>query len=77
MALMHRRVRVSGSTLRARPSTDKAMVAREVESHVVPLLSSGLVRVPVAALHEMADAAGAYERFGSGGKLGKIVLTTR
>lgn len=77
VVLMQRRVRVSGSTLRARPPTEKALVARAVEAHVVPLLASGRVRVPVARLYEMERASQAYERFASGGKLGKIVLVTR
>jgi len=77
MALMQRRARVSGSTLRSRPPVDKAVVSRAVEAHVVPLLASGRVRVPVAALYEMDRAPEAYERFAGGGKLGKVVLVTR
>ena len=42
LALMHRRARISGSTLRARSATEKAVVASAVDAHVVPLLSSGL-----------------------------------
>jgi NADPH:quinone reductase-like Zn-dependent oxidoreductase len=74
LALMHRRARLSGSTLRARPLLDKAAVAGAVEAHVVPLLAAHRVGVPVSATFAMADAAAAYERFGAGGKLGKIVL---
>ncbi|HUC36478.1 MAG TPA: zinc-binding dehydrogenase [Acidimicrobiales bacterium] len=74
LALMQRRARISGSTLRARSSTEKAVVARAVESHVLPLLTSGGVRVPVLAIYQMERAAEAYERFAAGGKLGKIVL---
>ena len=73
-ALMHRRVRMSASTLRARSLHDKAAVARAVEHHVVPLLVAGRLRVLVDAAMDMARPAEAYARFGQGGKLGKIVL---
>ncbi|MHB8439249.1 MAG: zinc-binding dehydrogenase [Acidimicrobiales bacterium] len=75
LALMTRRARISGSTLRARPSADKAHVARAVTSQVIPLLSSGALSVPVSATYSMHDATDAYEAFASGGKFGKIVLT--
>lgn len=75
-ALMGRRARLSGSTLRARPLVDKALVARAVATHVVPLLRSGAVRVPVADQMPLAEAQQAYDRFAAGAKFGKIVLTS-
>jgi putative PIG3 family NAD(P)H quinone oxidoreductase len=73
--LMHKRARISGSTLRARPLEEKAATARAVERSVLPLLQSGAVRVPVAASYPLEQAVEAYDRFAAGGKLGKIVLT--
>ena len=73
-ALMQKRARIHGSTLRTRPFEDKARAARLVEQHVIPLLADGRVQVPVAATFPMARAGDAYERFAEGGKLGKIVL---
>ena len=72
--LMGKRARILGSTLRARSLEEKAEVARGVERHVIPLLASGRVRVPVQEVVPMADAADAYERFAGSGKLGKVVL---
>lgn len=72
--LMGRRGRIHGSTLRTRSLEDKATAARRVEAQVLPLLSDGRIRVPVAATFPMADAGAAYERFAAGAKLGKIVL---
>jgi putative PIG3 family NAD(P)H quinone oxidoreductase len=72
--LMGKRARVHGSTLRPRPLEDKAQTARAVERSVLPLLSSGVVRVPVAETYPLERAPEAYERFAAGGKLGKIVL---
>jgi NADPH:quinone reductase-like Zn-dependent oxidoreductase len=74
--LMGRRGRIHGSTLRTRSLEDKAVAARAVEVHVLPLLADGRVRVPVEATFPMAEAAAAYERFTAGGKLGKVVLVT-
>jgi len=74
LVVMQRRLRISGSTLRARSLVEKAVVATEVERHVVPLLEAGDVRVPLEATVPMDRAGEAYEGFRQGGKLGKIVL---
>ena len=74
-ALMGARGSVRGSTLRARPLEEKAIAARRVERHVLPLVQSGALRVPIADTFELDRAADAYERFAAGGKLGKVVLT--
>ena len=74
LALMNRRARVHGSTLRARPLEQKALAAAAVARHVLPLVEQGTVRVPVAETFPLRDAAAAYDRFRAGGKFGKIVL---
>lgn len=73
-ALMGKRGRIHGSTLRARPLEQKAIAAQLVEQHVLPLLTRSTVTVPVAASYPMADATAAYDHFAAGGKLGKLVL---
>jgi NADPH2:quinone reductase len=75
LALMGRRGRIHGSTLRARPPEDKALVARRVEREVLPLFQSGALHVLVADSFPLDQAAAAYERFAAGGKLGKVVVT--
>jgi NADPH:quinone reductase len=75
LALMGKRARIHGSTLRARPLEQKALVARRLEREVLPLFHSGRLRVPIAATYPLAEAEAAYERFTAGAKLGKIVLT--
>ena len=72
---MQRRARIYNSTLRPRPLEEKAATARAMERSVLPLLESGAVHVPIAATYTLEDAPAAYERFGEGRKLGKIVLT--
>jgi NADPH2:quinone reductase len=73
--LMRKRARISASTLRARPLEEKAALARELERHVLPLAAAGRIRVPVAAVFGLDEAASAYEFFAAGGKCGKVVLT--
>ena len=75
LALMGKRAQLMGSTLRARPLEEKALVTRRVERRVVPLVEAGSVAVPVAETFPLEAATDAYERFEAGGKLGKIVLT--
>ena len=74
LALMGKRARIHGSTLRARPLEEKALVARAIEHEVLPLFDPGACgahRRDVPARY----AAEAYERFAAGGKLGKVVIT--
>jgi NADPH2:quinone reductase len=73
-ALMGKRARIHGSTLRARPLEEKALTARAMERSVLPLLAEGRVRVPIAATYPLDRVEEAYERFQAGGKLGNIVL---
>jgi putative PIG3 family NAD(P)H quinone oxidoreductase len=75
LALMGKRARIHGSTLRARPLEQKAQVARLVEHEALPLFDSGALRVPIAETFPLEETAAAYERFAAGGKLGKIVVT--
>jgi len=74
LALMGKRARIHGSTLRARPLEQKALAARALEREVLPAFQAGSLTVPVAQTFALADAKSAYERFAAGGKLGKIIL---
>ena len=73
--LMGKRGRIHGSTLRAAPLEEKALLARRMERHVLPhfgtALSVSLDRT--FALDEVHDA---YEYFAAGGKFGKVALLT-
>jgi NADPH2:quinone reductase len=76
LAVMQKRARIHGSTLRSRPLEEKAIAMRLVEREVLPNFENGSLRVPVAQTFELEQAEEAYARFESGGKLGKIVLLT-
>lgn len=72
--LMTTRGTVRASTLRYRPPEEKAVLARELEASVLPLVADGRLRVPIDAEFPLAEVTAAYERFTGGGHLGKIVL---
>lgn len=76
LAVMGKRARITGSTLRSRPLEEKAGTARLVERHVLPHFESGRLRVPIVETFPLEEAAAAYARFQAGGKLGKIILTS-
>jgi len=69
--LMRSRGRIHGSTLRSRSDDEKAEVVARLRDAVLPL---GL-RAPVDSVFPLEAAQDAYERFASGGKFGKIVLS--
>jgi putative PIG3 family NAD(P)H quinone oxidoreductase len=74
LALMGKRARIHGSTLRARALEDKAIATRLVEHELLPLFEDGSLRVLIAETFPLEQAAAAYEHFAAGGKLGKVVL---
>jgi len=73
--LMQRRLTVTGSTLRHRSVAEKAAIARELEQHVWPLLSSGIVAPVIHRTFQLAEAAEAHRLLESGAVIGKLVLT--
>ena len=75
LQVMQRRLTITGSTLRARDNLFKAALAREVEQHVWPLLTSGRYRANVFKTFPMSDAAAAHRLMESSAHIGKIVLT--
>ncbi|MGD1059023.1 MAG: NAD(P)H-quinone oxidoreductase [Solirubrobacteraceae bacterium] len=76
LALMGKRARIHGSTLRARAPEEKATAARRLEHEVLPLFDTSppALRVPIAETFPLDEAAAAYEHFAAGGKFGKVVL---
>src|SRR5687768_17152399 len=53
LAVMQKRARIHGSTLRARPLEEKAIAMRLVEREVLPHFEDGSLRVPVAETFEL------------------------
>lgn len=72
--LMHKRARIQGTTLRARPLAERVAIIAAVREHVWPLLASGTVRPVIDSVFPLADAAQAHRRMESSAHLGKILL---
>ncbi len=73
-AVLGRRARISGATLRARPLEEKALLARRIEHEVLPLFRRSVLRVLVDATFPLGEAAAAYDHFAAGRKVGKVLL---
>jgi putative PIG3 family NAD(P)H quinone oxidoreductase len=72
--LMMKRLTWTGSTLRPRTNAFKARLAREVETHVWPLVAAGKLRPVMDHQFPLAEAAAAHARMEAGAHIGKIVL---
>jgi putative PIG3 family NAD(P)H quinone oxidoreductase len=75
MTVMHKRVTVTGSTLRPRPIAEKARIAAALREHVWPLLDRGGIRPVIHARFPLAAAAEAHRLMESSAHVGKLVLT--
>lgn len=73
-ALMAKRARVIGTTLRSRGHADKARILARTHELVWPLLADGTLRVPVHARFPLAEAAAAHDVLRAGGHTGKVLL---
>jgi len=71
---MGKRLRITGTVLRARSAEEKAHAIRRFAAHVVPLLARGLVRPVLDASFALEDVRAAYERLESNATFGKVVL---
>lgn len=72
--LMGKRARVIGTTLRSRPTAEKAEILERTRELVWPLLTSGSLRIPVHARLPLERAAEAHAILREGGHLGKVIL---
>lgn len=74
--LLASRASVVGTTLRARPRSEKAAIVAAVREHVWPMLEDGRLRPVVHAEVPLRDASRAHELMDSGAVLGKVLLVT-
>jgi putative PIG3 family NAD(P)H quinone oxidoreductase len=73
--MMHKRLTLTGSTLRSRPLAQKAAIAEAVRHSVWPLVASGRVRPVVHATFPLAEAAAAHRLMETSTHVGKIMLS--
>jgi len=75
-SMLHRRLTITGSSLRPRTVEQKGAIARALRERVWPLLESGQVRPVIHARFPLAEAAAAHRLMEAGAHIGKIVLVT-
>lgn len=75
MLMLLKRLTHTGSTLRSRTVAEKALIAKELEQLVWPLLGSGKMKPQIFRTFPLEDAAKAHELMESSTHIGKIVLT--
>ncbi|MBQ62836.1 MAG: NAD(P)H-quinone oxidoreductase [Gammaproteobacteria bacterium] len=74
-ALMMKRIRVIGSTLRARPTSEKAQVMNQLFEKVWPKIESGEIRPIIDATFPIEKVVEAHDLVSSDATLGKVVLS--
>lgn len=74
LAIMVKRLVLTGSTLRPRSVAEKAEIARDLEAKVWPLLAQGRCRPVIHARFALAEAAKAHALMESSAHIGKIIL---
>jgi NADPH:quinone reductase len=72
--VMGKRLRITGTVLRARSAEEKARATRLFAAHVTPLLARGAIRPVIDRIYDLEDIRVAHERLESNATFGKIVL---
>jgi NADPH2:quinone reductase len=72
--VMAKRLRLTGTVLRARSAEEKAAAVRRFAAEVVPLLARGSVRPVLDSSFGLSEASTAYARLESDETFGKVVL---
>lgn len=72
--LMAKRAQVRGTTLRARPVDEKAVICARVADEVWPLVSDGRIRTVIDRVIPMSDAAEAHRVMAASEHVGKVLL---
>src|SRR4029079_11572911 len=73
--VMSKRLSIRGTVLRGRSNEEKATATRLFSNHVVPLLSSGLVKPVVDVVYRLEEIREAHRLMESNQNFGKIVLS--
>lgn len=74
--LLRKRASVAATSLRARPTEEKAAICADVAAHVWPLVGEGRVRPIVHATLPLEEAAAAHALLEESSHSGKVLLTT-
>ncbi|HVF48802.1 MAG TPA: NAD(P)H-quinone oxidoreductase [Pyrinomonadaceae bacterium] len=71
---MRKRLRITGTVLRARSALEKAQAVQSFAAHVLPLFARGALRPVVDSIYPLDEIRAAHERLESNRTFGKVVL---
>jgi len=74
-ALLAKRAAVMATSLRARPSDQKAAIVESMVAHVWPLIADGTVRPIIHRTFPLDEASAAHQVLEDSSNIGKVVLT--
>jgi len=74
LAIMQKHLRLSGSTMKSRSSSEKLRLAKGLRTYIWPLIEVGKIKPAIDSTFSFVEAAKAHRRMESGEHLGKIVL---
>lgn len=72
--IMQKRLRIIGSTMRPRPVSNKAIIARELEEQVWPLFASQTIREVLDRVFPFEQVVEAHRYLEAGAHIGKVIL---
>lgn len=72
--IMQKRLKISGSTMKARDFEEKSRLARQIQAHIWPLLENKTMTPVMDEEFSLANAAKAHTRMEAGEHIGKIIL---
>jgi NADPH2:quinone reductase len=75
LPIMHKRLTITGSTLRPRDVAFKSEIAHNLEKHIWPLLNSGKIKPVIHEVFQAAHAAKAHQLMEESNHMGKIMLS--
>ncbi len=75
MPVMLKRLVYTGSTLRSRPSSFKALIASELREKVWPMVGKGVIKPLVNKTFPLSEAVEAHKYMEAAAHFGKIILT--
>ncbi|MDE0178965.1 MAG: zinc-binding dehydrogenase, partial [Gammaproteobacteria bacterium] len=75
--MMVKRLRIVGSTLRARSIAAKATVMDALKERVWPLLHDGTIRPVIERVYPVEEAGDAHDLIAGNQTFGKVVLRVR
>jgi NADPH:quinone reductase-like Zn-dependent oxidoreductase len=72
--VLMKRIKLIGTSLRARPLEEKIAVAQTFSKSVVPLIAQGKILPVIDAIYQLEDAGKAHEHLAKNSTFGKIIL---